>query len=94
MLTSPPVKYDILSPQILPYKRLRPRIPNDLPSVKLDVQRLTQENLLAQQKLPDAQNVSNRRTRQALLDASTALNLIPGQAISEDGENDIPTVIY
>jgi hypothetical protein len=37
MLTSPPVNYDILSPRILPYKRLRTRIPNDLPSVELDV---------------------------------------------------------
>jgi hypothetical protein len=72
---------------------LRPRIPNDLPLVKLDVQRLTQKNLLAYQKLLDAQNVTNR-TRQALLDASTALNLIQGQAKREDGENDIPTVIY
>jgi hypothetical protein len=59
----------------------------------LDVQKLTQENLLAHQKLLDAQNVS-KRTRQALLDALIALNLFQGQAISKEGENDIPTDIY
>jgi hypothetical protein len=56
----PPVNYDILSPQILPFKRLRTHIPNDLPSVLLDVQKLTHENLLAHKKMLDAQIVSDR----------------------------------
>jgi hypothetical protein len=41
----------------------------------------------------EAQHVSVR-TRQALLDANLALNLMQGQAKSEDGEYEIPTVTY
>jgi hypothetical protein len=93
ILVSPPLNYDISSHYVLPFKRLKTRFPNDLPSVTLDVQRLTQENLLAHQKLLEVQNVSDR-TKQALLDATTALNLIQGQAISEDGKYGIPKVIY
>jgi ABC-type amino acid transport substrate-binding protein len=78
---------------VLPFKRLKTRIPNDLPSVTLGVQRLTQENLLAHQKKLEVQNFSYR-TRQALLDATTALNLIQGQAMSDEGIYDIPKVIY
>ncbi len=69
--TSPPINYDILSPQILPYKRLKTQIPKDLP-VLLNVQKLTYDNLLAHKKLQDAQIVAER-TRQALLNASLVL---------------------
>jgi hypothetical protein len=93
ILTSPPVNIDILSPQILPFKRLRTHIPKDLPSVLLDVQKLTHGNLLAHKKMLEAQNVCVS-TRQALLDANLALNLMQGQAQSEDGEYEIPTVTY
>jgi hypothetical protein len=93
IVSSPPVIYDFSSPQHLPFKRLKTRFPNDFPSVTLDVQRLTQENLLAQQKLLEVQYVSDR-AEHALLDATTALNLIQGQAIGEDGEYDIPKAIY
>jgi hypothetical protein len=72
---------------------LRTHIPKDLPSVLLDVQKLTHENLLAHRKLLEANNVTER-TRQALLDASLVLKLIQGQAKSEDGDYDIPTVTY
>jgi hypothetical protein len=89
IVTSSPVNYDISLPQVLPFKRLKTRFPNNLPSVTLDEQRLTQENLLAHQKLLEIQYVSDR-AKQALLDAITAFNIIQGQAISEDGEYDIP----
>jgi hypothetical protein len=43
--------------------------------------------------LLEAQNVSDR-TRKALLDATIVINLIQGQATSEDGDNDFPKVVY
>jgi hypothetical protein len=54
------VNYDISSTQVLPFKRLQSRFPNNLPSVTLEVQRLTKENLLAQQKLLEIQYVLDR----------------------------------
>jgi hypothetical protein len=93
MVTPSLVNYEIPSPQVLPFKLLQSRFPNNLPSVTLEVQKLIQENLLAQQKLLEIQYVSDR-AKQALLDATTALNLIQGQAISKDGEYDIPKIFY
>jgi hypothetical protein len=60
VVTPSPVNYDISSPQVLPFKRLQSRFPNNLPSVTLEVQRLTKENLLAQQKLLEIQYVLDR----------------------------------
>jgi hypothetical protein len=94
MSTSPPYEDDILTPQPSSYKRSCFEANHkDIPSALVDLQRLTLENLLASRILLQAQNKSDSIHR-TLLDANLAFKNMQGQAKSEDGNIDIPTVFY
>jgi hypothetical protein len=81
------------SPQILPFKRLRSRFPDTLQTVKQEIQRLTKEDLFARRHVQEVTHESER-IRTSLVHATAALNIIEGEAISEDEELVIPRVLY
>jgi hypothetical protein len=81
------------SPQILPFKRLRSRFPDTLQTVKQEIQRLTKEDLFARRHVQEVTH-EFERIRTSLVHATAALNIIEGQATSEDEELVIPTVLY
>jgi hypothetical protein len=93
VVTTPSVNFDNTSHQVLPFRRLRSRFPDNLQTVMMEVQKVTKEDLFARRRLHEV-TTESERIRMSLFHVTAALNLIKGQANSEDEELDIPTVTY